>query len=177
MPFVCCLATQVLAPNRHIKDSSTSKGRFCAYSDHIFSIHPQPHPSSTQQAPAKMLAISAILTTLVATTLAAPISLSLDVSFSYNVLMTAGSAQFAMWVPTNGNAYSSSSLTCLNVGASSEGACNIASIDQVGVASGYTCAFAGSNGWSGAQTGTSSTGWMSVAPPQLISSVACVANS
>lgn len=126
---------------------------------------------------AKMFAVCATLLTLLATTLAAPISLSVDVSWSYNVLMTAGSAQFAVWVPTDGNAYSTSSLTCLDVGASSTGSCAIANVDQVGVASGYTCAFAGSNGWSGAQTGTGGSGWLSVAPPQNIASVACVANS
>lgn len=124
-----------------------------------------------------MLAIGAIITTLLATTLAAPISLSVSVDWAYNVMMTAGSAQFVVWVPTDGNAYSTSSLTCLDVGASSTGSCAIANIDQVGVVNGYTCAFSGSAGWSGAQTGTGSNGWMSVAPPQTISSVACVANS
>lgn len=125
---------------------------------------------------ANMFSTIAILTTLLGTTLAAPISLSASTNWATNVIMTAGSAQFAMWVPTDGNAYSTSSMTCLNVGASSTGSCAIASIDQVGVLDGYTCAFEGGNGWSGSQEGTSSSGWIKVAPPQTIASVACISN-
>lgn len=130
------------------------------------------------QVPSKMLATILVLTTFLAQTLAAPLSLSAATTdWPTNVLMTAGSAQFAMWVPTDGNAYSTSGMTCLDVGASSTGSCAIANIDQVGVVAGYTCAFEGSDGWSAQQAGTSSTGWMSVAPPQNIAVVACVQSS
>jgi len=108
------------------------------------------------------------------TALAAPLSLAAD--FATNVMMTSGASQFAVWVPVNGNTYSTSSLSCLNVLSSSYGSCNIAAIDQVGVLSGYTCAFQGSNGWTGSQTGTSTSGWKSVAPPQTITSIVCVAS-
>lgn len=119
----------------------------------------------------KLIFISALLAVKV---VAAPIS-AIDASdFASNVLMTSGAAQFAVWVPTDATSHSSADLTCLNVGASSVGACNIPSIDQVAVISGYTCMFSGSNGWSGVQTGTDETGWLSVAPPQTITSMACM---
>lgn len=120
--------------------------------------------------------ISILFASLLATTIvAAPIStaeLAADASFSYNLVMTSGAAQFAAWVPTDGSAYSSSSLTCLNVGSSSVGSCSISSIDQVGVVSGYTCFFSGSNGWSGSASGNG--GWTKVSPPQTITAIACV---
>jgi len=104
-----------------------------------------------------------------------PISAATE-AFAANCLMTAGSAQFAVWIPTDGTAYSTSSLTCLNIGSSSYGACNIASIDQVACVNGYTCAWSGSNGWSGSQVGTSITGWVQVAPPTTITAVIAVSN-
>jgi len=126
----------------------------------------------------KMLTKSiVVLSTFLASPLsAAPISLSsLEVAdFATNVMMTSGASQFALWVPTDGNTYSSSNLNCLNIYSSSVGSCNIASIDQVGVVDGYTCAFSGSNGWADSQTGTDNSGWMKVAPPQTITAMVCV---
>lgn len=119
---------------------------------------------------------AALLSTYV---IAAPITtsdLSTSSNFSYNVVMTSGAAQFAMWVPTDGSAYSSSSISCLNVGSSAIGSCSISSIDQVAVINGYTCFFSGSNGWSGSQAGSSSSGWMKVSPPQTIVAVACMSS-
>lgn len=110
---------------------------------------------------------------------AAPISASSEASaadFTSNVLMTSGASQFAMWVPTDGNSHSTSSITCLNILSSSTGSCNIASIDNIAAVNGYTCAFEGVNGWSGSQTGTNSSGWLSVSPPQTISQAACVSS-
>lgn len=119
--------------------------------------------------------ISVLFATLLAScAFAAPIStadLAADANFAYNVVMTSGAAQFAVWVPTDGSAYLTSSLTCLNVGSSSVGSCSISSIDQIGVVSGYNCYFAGSNGWSGSQSG--SGGWLKVSPPQTIVAAAC----
>lgn len=119
---------------------------------------------------------SYILTTLLATSaLAAPISLSIEADFATNVVMTSGASQFAMWVPTDGAAHDTGSIVCLNIGASSTGSCNIAAIDQIAAVSGYTCVFEGVNGWEGSQSGTSSSGWLPVSPPQTITEVACVA--
>lgn len=119
--------------------------------------------------------LSVLFTTLLAScALAAPIAtseLEAAANFAYNVVMTSGAAQFAMWVPIDGSAYSTSSLTCLNVGSSSVGSCSISSIDQVGVVSGYNCMFAGSTGWSGSASG--SGGWVKVSPPQTIVAAAC----
>lgn len=107
---------------------------------------------------------------------AAPITVVAVADFATNVLMTSGASQFALWVPTDGNGYGTSGLTCLNILSSSYGSCDIASIDQIAAVSGYTCMFMGSNGWSGSQSGTSDSGWISVAPPQTISEVACFAS-
>lgn len=120
----------------------------------------------------KSFIISALLATA---TLAAPISLSIAADFATNVVMTSGASQFAMWVSTDGNAYSTGSITCLNIGASSTGSCNIAAIDQIAAVSGYTCVFEGVNGWQGSQSGSSGSGWLAVSPPQTITEVACVA--
>ena len=114
-----------------------------------------------------------VLSTLLATAMAAPLSLQVA-DFATNIMMTSGASQFATWVPLDGKTYSSSSLSCLNILSSSVGSCSISSIDQVGVVAGYTCAFQGSNGWTGSQTGTGSSGWLSVAPPQTITSIICV---
>ncbi|KAK5957522.1 hypothetical protein OHC33_001898 [Knufia fluminis] len=121
--------------------------------------------------------LAVVSTLLVTTALAAPLSLaSLEAAdFATNVMMTSGASQFAAWIPTDGNTYASSILSCLNVLSSSVGSCNIASIDQVGVMDGYTCAFQGSNGWTGSQTGTDNSGWMQVAPPQTITQMVCIA--
>jgi len=124
-------------------------------------------------------AVLTLTTLFVTAALAAPTPKPISAAtndFPTNCLMTAGSAQFALWIPTDGSAYSTSGLTCLNIGSSSYGACSIANIDQVACVDGYTCAWSGSDGWSGSQVGTDSTGWVKVAPPQTINSVVAVSN-
>lgn len=111
----------------------------------------------------------------ISTVYAAPIAAEVAADFAANVLMTSGASQFAMWVPTTGSAYATSSITCLNILSSSTGSCDITSIDNIAAVAGYACAFDGSDGWSATQTGTNNTGWMSVSPPQKIEQVACVA--
>lgn len=88
--------------------------------------------------------------------------------------MTAGAAQFAVWIPADGTLQNFSNLTCLNVGASATGYCNVVSVDQIAVVSGYSCAFTGWSGWSSSQTGTSESGWLKVSPPQTLRNAVCV---
>lgn len=117
---------------------------------------------------------------MVALATAAPLPLNAAelaaTDFSINVAIVAGSSQMGMWVPTNGVFVSTASLTCLNIGASSYGACDSLVVNQIGALNGYSCTFVGSDGWSASQTGTSSSGFLSVGPPQTIVSVACISN-
>lgn len=122
--------------------------------------------------------LTVLTSLLTSTALTAPISLTglAADDFATNVVMTSGASQFAMWVPTDGVDYLLSTLTCLNILSSSFGACSYAAIDQIAAISGYTCAFYGSNGWSGSQVGTDSSGWLPVSPPQTLTDAICVAN-
>ena len=119
--------------------------------------------------------LTVISTTILTTALSAPIE-QVSSNFASNVVMTAGAAQFAAWIPTDGFPHNFSNLTCLNIGASATGYCNVVSVDQIAVTDGYSCAFNGWAGWSNGQIGTKGSGWLQVSPPQTLRNAVCVIN-
>lgn len=104
----------------------------------------------------------------------APVSADAFADFPVNVIMLAGAAQFGAWIPHDGIWRASSTMTCLNAGANSYGACSTPSYDHVGVVAGNgPCSFIGRNGFFATLQGNAGEGFATIAPPQQITWVAC----